>query len=794
MSQVNNFCRKLGIDLIQAAKNELAFLEEVAEYPNLCNGPVVIEAIRRYELFWLPLASRYSLTYQLAAPLDVAWVWHVHMLSPFHYEQDCLNILAKVLDHSPLDTMQRQRGLQKAEQLWLAYYPAEPFENDLTKPPTVVTDYPSKIQYNLEAACSRQFKFYYQVSLPHYRDDLFLEEAVERYDYHLRLKRLHPDVFMVPCYDFDLIWHAHQLHPLNYRQTTTELLGRLLHHDDTTTGRAPGSKLYNSERETRAVWEAAGLRFAKPGTMYRGDPPDPMTSRPKWLYAPLAHCKWPCEILSMEAIGLKKNKTFILRLENKWDLKLFSQTFKGDKRAANAQPTKWTFDNATNHPINVCLYKKDLLGKTLIAMQELDLLPYFEAIPFVDDPGGSFQRVTVDVPLNTGKHTVFSSIKIQIDYPTIVKYSFEVKPKNVFSHGYHPSLILSSPRLMLSPSDLAKPFVPCDSVTLPVFNWRQDQRFSCRVVHSSTALLSAVEIIDVFSNQVMATAHTISPSTLPGREDVEDCRNSIPFNQADGERAMLIRGNKDWAVCTGKWQKVPQASGRRKSKARYFVGIKLYKLSGADRGWCSVRKSSGGLFLIKIDADTMVRIDLKNNKIVISPRAQDIPEVLALALSVSILHLLCTPYSPKSSQESTPAAQINLATSPSFYSAGYLSTKVPTNVYLAEARKVCIASEALHVAKFSGYDFNQDSSCYWNQGSEDIVASCERIKKESGGVGCSSFSDIGGGGCVGGDNGGGCVSSGCVGGDGGGGDGGGCGAGGGSGGGGGCGGGGCGGD
>jgi len=72
MSQVNNFCRKLGIDLVQAAKNELAFLEDVAEYPNLCSGPVVIEAIRRYEMLWLPLASRCSSTYQLAAPLDVA--------------------------------------------------------------------------------------------------------------------------------------------------------------------------------------------------------------------------------------------------------------------------------------------------------------------------------------------------------------------------------------------------------------------------------------------------------------------------------------------------------------------------------------------------------------------------------------------------------------------------------------------------------------------------------------------------------------------------------------------------
>ena len=794
MSQVSNFCQRLGIDLVQAAKNELAFLEEVAEYPNLCSGPVVIEAIRRYEMLWLPLASRYSSTYQLAAPLDVAWVWHVHMLAPYYYEQDCLNILSKVLDHSPLDNMQRCRGLQKAKQLWqLAYYPAEPFEIDLTKPLTVTTGYWSKIQYKLEEACSRQFKFYYQVSLPHYRDYLFLEEAVERYEHYLRLKRLHPDVFMVPCYDFDLIWHAHQLHPLNYRQTTTELLGKPLHHDDTATGRTPGSKLYESEKKTRAVWESAGLQFAKPGAMYRGDPPDPKPSRPNWLYAPLARSEYPCEILSMEAIGLKKNKTLILRLENKRGRKLFSQTFKGDKRTRNAQPRKWTFDNATNHPIKVCLYKKDLLGKKLLAMEELDLLPYFEAIPFVDNAGGSFQRVTVDVPLNRGKYTVFSSITIQIDYPAIVKYSFESKPKKVFTHGYHPSLILSSPQLMLSPTDLAKPFVPCDFATVPVFNWREDQRFSCRVVHSAAALLSAAEIIDVFSNQVMATAHTISPSMLPGRESVEEHRNSIVLNQAEGERAMLIRGNKDWAVCIGRWQNVSQAAGRRKSKTMCFVAIKVYKLSGGKRGWCSVRKLKGGLFLIKIDADTMVRVDLKKNKIEISPRTQDIPEVLALAFSVSILHLLCTPYNPKPLQESIPAARTNSAISSSFYSAGYLSTKVPTNVYLAVARKVCIASEALNVAKFSGYDFNQDLSCYWNQGLEEIVGDFERGNEESGRVGCSSFSDIGGGGCVGGGNGGGRVGGGCV----GGGDGGGWNAGGGCGGAGGCGGGcsgGCGGD
>lgn len=202
MSQVQ---RHFGIDLIQAAKNELAFLEEVAKYPNLHAGPLLREAIRRYEQLWLPLAARHSTHSQMAAPLDIAWVWHVHMLAPYHYEKDCANVVSKIVDHSPLDVSQRQEGLQNAERLWRKAFPAEPFEVDLNNPPTVVINYQSRIQYKLEEGCLRQFKFYYQVSLPHYRDDQFLSQAVDRYEHHLHLKSQHLNVFMVPCYDFDLI-------------------------------------------------------------------------------------------------------------------------------------------------------------------------------------------------------------------------------------------------------------------------------------------------------------------------------------------------------------------------------------------------------------------------------------------------------------------------------------------------------------------------------------------------------------------------------------------------------------
>lgn len=244
----DSFCQELGIDLIQAARNELSFLKLVAEYPNLNTSPVLKNAIRRYETLWLPLAVREGdITGSkceptkssgiLAAPLDIAWVWHVHLLAPYHYETDCTNVVSKLVDHTLLDSDQREEGLKRAQRKWKKIYPSEPFDVDLTQCSPTVTSYKSRIKYNLEEACYRQFKFYYQVSLPHYDDDMFLKESVKRYKDHLQLTKQNPEVFMVPCYDIDLIWHAHQLHPLNYRETTKEILGATLDHDDNATDR-----------------------------------------------------------------------------------------------------------------------------------------------------------------------------------------------------------------------------------------------------------------------------------------------------------------------------------------------------------------------------------------------------------------------------------------------------------------------------------------------------------------------------------------------------------------------------
>ena len=183
------------------------------------------------------------------------------MLSPVSYQRDCNEIVSTRLDHNILIGDQRLQGLVKARALWEKLYPEEPF------------DFQSRIEYDIEAACARQRVFNYQVSLPHFADKKFLTEAVERYKFHLNLKQQNPELFFVPCYDFDLIWHAHQLYPFIYTQDTTEIQGEVYNHNDSVNDRKPGSQLIKAETVTREKWKNLGHQFALNGAMFRGEPP-----------------------------------------------------------------------------------------------------------------------------------------------------------------------------------------------------------------------------------------------------------------------------------------------------------------------------------------------------------------------------------------------------------------------------------------------------------------------------------------------------------------------------------------
>ena len=148
---------------------------------------------------------------------------------------------------------------------------------------------------------------------------------------------------------------------------------------------------------------------------------------------------------------------------------------------------------------------------------------------------------------------------------------------------------------------------------------------------------------------------------------------------------MLIRSRKDWGICIGKWQR-----GKVLNRAAGHVEITLFKLDDASvmnktSGWCEVRKYRGGFYLICLDTAVFVYVDLKRGLFVMSPTAYDIPEIIALAFAVSILHLLCKPYNPTPANESSPSFHKKAGkdkVTPMLLAAGYKRAMVSRNVHL----------------------------------------------------------------------------------------------------------------
>ena len=99
-------------------------------------------------------------------------------------------------------------------------------------------------------------------------------DSIRRYKMYLHLKKKNPKTFLVPCYDMDLVWHAHQVHPQDYQADCQNILGFVLKHDDSVNDRTEGSKLNNADEHTRKLWfDEFNVPFARPGSMFRGKPP-----------------------------------------------------------------------------------------------------------------------------------------------------------------------------------------------------------------------------------------------------------------------------------------------------------------------------------------------------------------------------------------------------------------------------------------------------------------------------------------------------------------------------------------
>ena len=105
----------------------------------------------------------------------------------------------------------------------------------------------------------------------------------------LKVKKEHPNIFVVPCYDNDLIWHTHQQFSLAYQEDTSSMLGKMLDHNDATNDWSPGSQLENASAATKKIWKEKGYKFGVLGAMYRGEPPRPEIEPDQCRFSSLNH-------------------------------------------------------------------------------------------------------------------------------------------------------------------------------------------------------------------------------------------------------------------------------------------------------------------------------------------------------------------------------------------------------------------------------------------------------------------------------------------------------------------------
>ncbi|XP_074295152.1 glycine-rich domain-containing protein 1-like [Silene latifolia] len=285
----------MSIDLIQAAKTHLKFLDAV-EHRNhfLFEDHALQRAVYRYNAFWLPLLAKHEENAvsdeSLVVPLDCELIWHCHRLNPVRYKFDCEKLFGRLLtNHKVMSSIQATSNSTSVE-IWNKLYPEEPYEFELERPfsgDTLQKNSQTEkfTSYDLIAAVKRQTGFTYQACRPHMSDELFLKEAEARYKGFLHLIRTNRTMglqtFCVPTYDVDLMWHTHQLYPDSYCKDMKELVGGVLPHNDSDPDKSKGSRLDTGFTETTRQWEQTfGSSYWKAGAMSRGDIPTPITRVP----------------------------------------------------------------------------------------------------------------------------------------------------------------------------------------------------------------------------------------------------------------------------------------------------------------------------------------------------------------------------------------------------------------------------------------------------------------------------------------------------------------------------------
>ena len=391
------------------------------------------------------------------------------------------------------------------------------------------------------------------------------------------------------------------------------------------------------------------------------------------------------------------------------------------------------------------MYRKRRLGCCFVGMaEESDQRCLLKLEPFIQRRLEAPQVITQREYFSSENYVKITAV---VHPPSPREYRFRIKPEESLSDMSDAATILSTPMLSVFKTLSFTPSVECQ--LQKVFDFHDRLAFSCRVMHQGGMGRGnhpmSVAVINN-AGDIVSTAHLLQRSTLPSWKQVMNDRKGC-CTLEDNERAMLIRGSKDWGICIGRWENQ--------------CAIKFFSLIEKQE-WKSV-SSNPEEFSIKLSNKMPFRVDLRDGIIVIPPDVSHVPETIALGFAIAILFVLCQPisnetlYYDPSCRCSHYPTKINIPENLKFaVAAGYNADKFKNHIVRNTCGR-CLFRREMEREREREREWERERERERETYSRRIVSNSLFIS--GGGFGGGGF---GGGGC----GGGGCGDGGCGGGGG----------------------------
>lgn len=595
----------------------------------------------------------------MAAPLDIEWVWYVHMMNPDAYEADCkAQTGGKVIDHQLLSPEERKKALEYTKELWNKSYPGEIFNIDLDDPnPIVDNSFKSSLRYNLKHAVSQEMIFNYQISLPHFKDEAFRAEAIKRYLFMLSIYKESSKVPVVPYFDNDLIWHAHMAHPKIYRKETTDLFFYVLPHQSSDSIRLPGSEAWAKVAAARKVWEDKKRAIAVPGGMFRGTPPVPRPARNPDRYTAYSHKAYylqPKELRIQDVEG--GTYRVVVKCEaNAQELKqtciVYDSGFeKADgtlskKFDHESDEARFRLDTDVHYGMSVSLYKQvnETLYESYVAtcqfppshlvgkrVTEFSLPLTLKFAAFIDKKGNQPQK-PMPKQFNVTLDLLCRAIKPGNYFLCIEKKENPFRPfDNIVELLQFPSIVM--------PFHMDRKDIACHYADYYVLGSLGEPAFHLRIIHCLKPKVSLIEVAD-FNSEMVSSAHIVDNGTLPTPNQVLDPKMCVSLNPQT-QRALVIRSeNNDWGILRGTWQGKLFDAGH--------LAAELFTLGLSPQKWVPIQCSGPRktIFTIDLTDNDEIRckvvVDLERANVTFHGTVSYVPELLSLSASIAVLYTLC---------------------------------------------------------------------------------------------------------------------------------------------------------